>query len=47
MLTEIFCRFTITDYTTKSFLSLKCVYIFLADPVCDDDDDDDNVGLFV
>jgi len=34
VLTEIYCRFTIIDYTTWSFLSLKCVYIFLADPVC-------------
>jgi len=33
MLTEIYCRFTIIDYTTYSFLSLECVYIFLADPV--------------
>ena len=33
MLTEIYCRFTIIDYTTYSFLSLKCVNIFLADPV--------------
>ena len=33
VLTEIYCRFTIIDYTTYSFLSLKCVYIFLADPV--------------
>ena len=28
VLTEIYCRFTIIDYTTYSFLSLKCVYIF-------------------
>jgi len=35
VLTEIYCRFTIIDYTTLSFLSLKCVYIFLADPVVD------------
>ena len=33
MLAEIYCRFTIIDYTTWSFLSLKCVYIFLADSV--------------
>jgi len=33
VLTEIYCRFTIINYTTKRFLSLKCVYIFLADPV--------------
>ena len=33
MLTKIYCRFTLIDYTTYSFLSLKCVYIFLADPV--------------
>ena len=33
MLTDIYCRFTIIGYTTQSFLSLKCVYIFLADPV--------------
>ena len=33
VLTEIYCRFTIIDYTTQSFLSLKCVYIFLADPI--------------
>ena len=33
MLTEIYCRFTIIDYTTYSFLSLKSVYIVLADPV--------------
>ena len=30
---EIYCRFTVIDSTTYSFLSLKCVYIFLADPV--------------
>ena len=30
---EIYCRFTIINYTTQSFLSLKCVYIFLVDPV--------------
>jgi len=33
VLTEIYCRFAIIDYTTYSFLSLKYVYIFLADPV--------------
>ena len=33
VLTEIDCRFTIIDYTTQSYLSLKCVYLFLADPV--------------
>jgi len=33
MLMEIYCRFTIIDHTTLSFLSLKCVYIFLAGPV--------------
>ena len=33
VLTKIYCRFTIIDYTMYSFLSLKCVYIFLADPV--------------
>ena len=32
MLTEIYCRFTIIDYTTRSFLSLKCVYIFFGGP---------------
>ena len=29
VLTEIYCRFTIIDYTTLSFLLLKCVYIFI------------------
>ena len=34
VLMEIYCRYTIIDYTKQSFLSLKCVYIFfLADPV--------------
>jgi len=33
VLTEIYCRFKIIDYTTYSFLSLKCVYIFFGVPV--------------